>query len=216
MSILSSNNQKPKNIFDDMSLWSLVFSNIVTIFFAVTESWNLLAIVWVYWFQSMIIGLFNFIRILQLKEFSTEGFKINGEPTEPTQGTKIFTSFFFLFHYGCFHLGYLVFLMSGNLTKNYTSSLSNVEFKYVYLSALLFFINHFYSYIYNRTKDTKKQNIGSLMFYPYLRIIPIHFTMVFGATYINSLPLFLFLKTAADATMHIVEHNILRGGELRS
>lgn len=199
---------------DDLSLWFLLFSNIVTIYFAVTENWNLSTIMWVYWFQSITIGFFNFIRILQLKEFSTEGFKINGQPAQPTQGTKIFTAFFFLFHYGFFHFGYMIFLLTGTFTKVYGNAPNFIELKYILLTALLFFINHIFSYFYNRPKDTKKQNIGSLMFYPYARIIPMHLTIISGSAFGDSLSLFLVLKTFADVIMHIVEHNVLRKGEL--
>jgi hypothetical protein len=51
------------------------------------------------------------------------------------------------------------------------------------------------------------------MFYPYARIIPMHLTISFGSLSGDALPLFLVLKTFADATMHIVEHNVLRKGE---
>jgi len=199
----------------DLSLWFLLFSNIVTIFFAITENWNLSTIMWVYWFQSITIGFFNFIRILQLKEFSTEGFKINQQPAQRTQGTKIFIAFFFLFHYGFFHFGYLMFLLSGKLTNIHRDTPNFAEVKYIFLVSLLFFINHLFSYFYNRPKDTKMQNIGSLMFYPYARIIPMHLTIIFGSLFGSALPLFLVLKTFADVIMHIVEHNVIRKGELQ-
>jgi hypothetical protein len=171
---------------------------------------------WIYWFQSITIGFFNFIRILQLKEFSTEGFKINGQPALPTQGTKTNTAFFFLFHYGFFHLGYLVFLLSGTFTGTYGRSINSMELKSILLAALVFFLNHLFSYFYNRPRDTKKQNIGALMFYPYARILPMHLTIVLGRNYGSDLlPLFLILKTFSDILMHIVEHNLLRRGEAK-
>lgn len=210
-----NNNQPKRNLLGDPSLWFLLLSNLAAIFFATKENWNLSTVMWVYWFQSITIGFFNFIRILQLTEFSTEGFKINGQPAQPTQGTKIFTAFFFLFHYGFFHFGYLMFLLTGTFTKAYGNSSNFIELKYIFLTALLFFINHLFSYVYNRPKDTKKQNIGSLMFYPYVRIIPMHLTIIFGSAFGGALPLFLVLKTFADGIMHVVEHNVLRKGELQ-
>jgi hypothetical protein len=168
---------------------------------------------WVYWFQSITIGFFNFIRILQLKEFSTEGFKINGQPVQPTQSTKIFTAFFFLFHYGFFHFVYLIFLLTGTFAKVYGNGPNFIGLKHIFLTALLFFINHLFSYFYNRPRDTKKQKIGSLMFYPYARIIPMHLTIIFSFSFGGALPLFLMLKTFADGIMHVVEHNVIRKGE---
>ena len=53
------------------------------------------------------------------------------------------------------------------------------------------------------------------MFYPYARIIPMHLTIVFGFNFGGALILFLVLKTFADVIMHIVEHNVLRKGELQ-
>jgi len=208
-----NNNQSQRNLFGDPSLWFLLLSNLATVFFATKENWNLSTIMWVYWFQSITIGVFNFIRILQLKEFSTEGFKINGQPAQPTQGTKIFTAFFFLFHYGFFHFVYMIFLLTGTFTKAYGNTPNFIELKYIFLTALLFFINHLFSYFYNRPKDTKKQNIGSLMFYPYARIIPMHLTIILGSFFVSALPFFLILKTFSDAVMHIVEHKVLRKGE---
>jgi len=100
--VVSMKSQPEKYSLNDLSLWSLLFSNAITIFFATKEGWDISTILWIYWFQSITIGLFNFVRILQLKKFSTEGFEINGRPAEPTRGTKNFTAFFFLFHYGFF------------------------------------------------------------------------------------------------------------------
>lgn len=211
---MSINNiQSQKNLFGDSSLWFLLLSNFAMIFFATKGNWNLSTIMWIYWFQSITIGFFNFIRILQLKEFSTEKFKINNQPVQPTQRTKNFTAFFFLFHYGFFHLLYLAFLLTSTFTKAHGNVPNIFEFKYIFLTALIFFINHLYSYYYNRPRDTKKQNIGSLLFYPYARIIPMHLVINFSSAFVDVLPFFLVLKTFADGIMHIIEHNVLRKGE---
>jgi hypothetical protein len=215
--MLINNNQSQGNLLRDPSLWFLLLSNLITIFFAIKEGWDLLTIMWIYWFQSITIGFFNFIRILQLKEFSTEGVRVNRKPVPPTRESKIFFAFFFLFHYGLFHLIYMIFLLSGKLIKTHGNvpSFSFIDWQYIFLTSLFFFLNHLFSYFYNRPKDTKKQNIGSLMFYPYARIIPMHITILSFGFYFNALPLFLALKTVADLVMHIVEHNVLRKGELQ-
>lgn len=168
---------------------------------------------WIYWFQSVTIGLINFVRILQLKDFSTEGFKVNGQPVEPTPETRNSTAFFFLFHYGFFHFGYLIFLLTFTAGEVFGGIPTPVEFQYIFLTSILFFFNHLFSYFYNRSRDTQKQKIGALMGYPYARIIPMHFTIMFGFFGV-ALPLFLILKTFADCIMHIVEHGVLRKDEL--
>ena len=196
--------------FQDVSLWFLLVSNLTTIFFAMNDGWNLLTIMWIYWTQSIIIGLFNFIRILQLKEFSTENFYINGKSAQPTQKTKNFTAFFFLAHYGLFHFVYAIFLLTGVFI---VSGESSFDTKYIFLSASLFFFNHLFSYFYNKPRDTRQQNIGALMFYPYVRILPMHLTIILGSYFNSALIFFLILKTVADCAMHVVEHKIIRRGE---
>lgn len=205
--------QSKKNLLTDPSLWLLVFSNLVTIFFAVKEGWDVSTILWIYWFQSVIIGFFNVVRILQLQEFSVEGVEINGHPAKPTQRTKNTIAFFFLVHYGLFHVVYCVFLLVGTLINPFGRSVGPIEWKVILLTALLFFVNHLFSYFYNRPTDTKKQNIGSLMGYPYLRIFPMHFTIIVSFAFANALLFFLVLKTICDCLMHIVEHQVIRKGE---
>jgi len=215
--------------FRDLSLWFLLFSNIVTISSAIFGNLKLATIVWVYWFQSVIIGFFNFIRILQLKELSIGGLKVNfirilqlkelsigglkanGLITQNWQVMKFFAAFFFLFHFGSFHLAYLIFLAAGIFSEVDGDVLHSSEAKYILLNTLLFFINHLFSYFYNKPRDTEKEDIGSLMFYPYIRIIPMHVTIILVLLIRNlALPLFFVLKTLVDIKMHIVEHNILR------
>ena len=52
------------------------------------------------------------------------------------------------------------------------------------------------------------------MFHPYIRIIPMHITIVAGSIFASAmLPFFLILKTFSDVLMHIVEHRIIRRGQ---
>ena len=186
----------------DLSAYMLIVSNIITIFFAIKENWSLLTIMLIYWFQSVTIGLFNFIRILRLKNFSTENFYINKRPVKPTERTKKFTALFFAIHYGFFHFGYLVFLLQKLNIK------ATVLFPII-ISSIVFFVNHLFSFLAHREELNKKQNIGKVMFFPYARIIPMHLTIVFGVFLIKNpiaLVFFLLLKTFADLVMHQLEH----------
>jgi len=192
-----------RNLFRDISLWVLLFSNLLVIYFAIKEHQNIITLMWIYWTQSVTIGIFNFVRILSLKEFSTKNFFINDFSVAPTRNIKIKTAFVFLFHYGLFHIMYLTFLM----TKS-----ANIDKNFILYSASLFFINHFFSFLYNRSRDAKKQNIGILMVYPYARIIPMHL-MTFIAPIFGNIGIIFFvpLKTLADVAMHAVEHKLKDG-----
>ncbi|MBU7045788.1 MAG: hypothetical protein HXS54_05075 [Theionarchaea archaeon] len=189
--------------YQDTSLWILILTNGATIYFSVSKDWSLLTIMIVYWVQSVIIGTFSFFRILSLKEFSTENFYINDKQVPPTEKTKHSTAYFFAFHYGFFHAIYASFLFV---------TAENVNVLYILSGGLLFFVDHFFSFRYNRKRDEKKKrNIGTLMFFPYARIIPMHLIIVFYGAFLSGkgpLIAFLGLKTAADAIMHIIEHEM--------
>ena len=200
----------------DRSLLLLLAANGVTVLLATILSWNVLVLMWVYWFQSVVIGVTSFFRIRSLEDFSTAGLTINGRSVEPTEKTRNRVAFFFLQHYGFFHLGYFVFLVAfsqhGLFDVDGGGPLSPIDLLYIIPTCLLFLGNHVFSYSYNKPRDAGRQNIGTLMFYPYARIIPMHLTIILGGFLGGGLLLFLLLKTLADAIMHIVEHRTFLKG----
>lgn len=187
----------------DPSALSLLISNLVTIVLAVAQKWDISVLMWIYWCQSVIIGFSNFVRILSLQEFTTKGFRINRKPVEPTKRTQVKTAFFFLFHYGFFHLIYVIFLTT-------SSKLDIQDLTPVILCVAIFLVNHSFSFLYNKKRDlARTPNIGKVMFFPYARIVPLHLTIIFGSMLgkgMGKLILFLILKTMADLIMHGVEH----------
>lgn len=168
--------------------------------FALIGDWSLPTILMSYVTQSIIIGLFQAKKMLDLKEFSTEGFKINGQPAEPTPATKRSTVVFFLFHYGIFHAVYAGFVISSGAP----------DWLAVFGAGAAFFANHLTSYLAHRGETPKKlPNIGGMMFFPYIRIIPMHAFILFGALAAGgpyATAAFLLMKTAADEMMHLIEH----------
>ena len=78
-----------------------------------------------------------------------------------------------------------------------------------------FALAHGYSLCWNKARDfrDRKPNLGTIMFYPYLRIIPMHLTIIIGSTATSlALPLFIVLNTLSDAGMHKIEHALFRRG----
>lgn len=197
-----------KNTFNDPSLILLVLSNLITMATAIFQNWNINDLMLAYWGQSVIIGMANFIKILTLKNFDAGGMTMNGKVLDAGSAAKNATAFFFLVHYGIFHLVYGVFLAAFAAAD--PSQAIN------FLSVLgiwgLFFVNHFISLINNWPKEReKKQNLGKMMFFPYFRIIPMHLTIILGGALgllHQSLVtlIFMSLKTFADIAMHMVEH----------
>jgi len=220
-------NKDNKN-FWDKSTKLLVLSNLIIIFFAILEGWNLSNVLWIYWSQSVIIGYFNYKRILKLENFTTENFKMNGQSVNPTESTKKQVANFFLMHYGFFHFGYFMFL---NISHSFSFGENDTGFSFFIAmlafiaSIATFYFNHKASHELNYQEDIKGGvNIGTLMFMPYARIIPMHLIIVSGGVFVVSgtidgvsisssiitLIFFLFLKTIADVIMHKIEHNFLR------
>ena len=183
------------------TLQSLLLVNIFMILWALSQQWDVTLIMWTYWCQSVIIGIFQFFKIMRLKQFSTKDLTMNGNPVQANTQGKRSVAFFFLFHFGFFHFCYFLFLASGYFSEELIAIIPIV---------ILFFLNHLYSFFVNQKKDANKlKNIGTMMFFPYARIIPMHLTIIFGGMMIGgpfTLILFLSLKTAADAIMHLTEH----------
>lgn len=199
-----------------VSTWALIFSNLSIIFFAVVDGVGIMEILWIYWIQSVIIGIFNFIKILSLKEFSTESFTQGNKPVPETTAAKISTAIFFLFHYGFFHVIYAVFLSTG---LNIISGSENVSGKstYIIYAAVIFLINYIIEFFYYLREREPKPNLGKMMFSPYVRIIPMHITIIFagfvgmGGMFFSLesglvvIVFFTLLKTFIDVISHNTE-----------
>jgi len=191
----------------DGSIWFLLLANALSIAVALHQGWSVVSLMVVYWAQSVIIGAANVFRILALDRFSTENFTVNDRSVEPTPAVKRQTAGFFALHYGIFHVVYLLFLFAES---------GAVVFREVWFWACVaaFVVNHAWSYRYNRDVDRRgTPNIGTLMFTPYLRIVPMHLMIVFGVFTIKTalgLLVFGILKTFADVVMHVVEHKQLQ------
>ena len=192
----------------DLSLLGIFFGNIVSIVMAYAYDWSLHQIMWVYWGQSVTIGIMNVIRMLSLKEFSTEGMTSNGKPVPETMEAKRGIAAFFAFHFGFFHFVYAVFLWQ-EMPLN-EIAMGTVMMMMACLSA--FVGSHSFSLMHNMSADfkQKKPNLGTLMFYPYMRIIPMHLTIIFGGMSGLGMAIFMGLKTLADLGMHMVEHHLFQ------
>jgi len=186
------------------SVITLILTNLITIAAAYYFGWELADLLWVYFGQSLIIGVFQFLKILDLDKFSTEGVRINGKRPPANTVTRRYLAFFFLFHYGFFHFIYFIFL-----TVLFHAIVSSIQ--QLVLMTVLFFVNHLVSYLSNRASDRKRvPNIGTLFFLPYFRIFPMHLVLLFciplGSG--GALFLFLILRMLADVYTHLLEHTI--------
>jgi hypothetical protein len=198
----------------DRAIRGILAANAVTLIVALWQQWPATLLLWPYWIQSVVIGWYARRRILALQRFSTEGFRINDRAVEPTEATKRETANFFAFHYGFFHVGYLVFMLVLSFGSAFGGAPSVNDWWLFGLLGIAFWHTHRSSHLQHLAADIRhERNIGALMFLPYARIFPMHITIILGTLLGGSsaaVLLFIVLKTGADVLMHVVEHRWLQ------
>ncbi len=193
--------------FSDNSIIFLVLANFITIFIGVYQGWSFFIFVLIFWFQSFFMGVFYFAKLLKLENFPRKTFEFHKKQV-PRKNTRLFVNFLFALHYSFFHFVYLGVL----LAVSYLGRTESFNLGYVLLAIGVFFLSHAYSFFYHKDETEKLENlsVGKAMILPYFRIIPMHIILIVGILAINSrasVIFFLFLKTSADLTMHLVKHN---------
>lgn len=215
----------------DRALKAIVAANAATLVLALWQQWSLLQLMWPYWMQSVIIGWYARQRILKLREFSTEGLRINKRAVAPTPETQRQVASFFALHFGFFHVVYLAFLLmfstsadsagfvtvnheGGGTSEVYMGHLHPLDYLAFGLLSLGFWGSHRASHREHVRADLSGcPNLGTLMFLPYARVVPMHLTIILGVVMGDAAVwLFALLKTGADVIMHKVEHRLLGGG----
>jgi hypothetical protein len=202
-----------KKMFKSFSVWSVLFSNFLIALFTIIENESVLNVLWIYWFQSVIIGVFNFFKIISLNDFTVDGLKMNNKLLTNSKAAKASVAIFFLFHYGFFHFVYAIFLFAF-FSMNSISN-GGIDVVFILLTSLVFFINYLVEFIFSfRREQSIVQSLPKLMMAPYKRIIPMHLTIILsgfvlvggavGVTNSNVVILLIFigLKTLMDLFSH--------------
>jgi len=187
-----------QKILRDPAFWALIFMNLLFIYEYKENPKHYTTIIWLYWCQSVLLGVFNFFDMLTLKNASVENMTINGKPATVRQA-KGCLPIFFLFHYGIFHLVYFVFLLVD-------FKISDMDFGMWKWAIAGIFVNQLILFVQNKTKYAGiKRNIGTMFFIPYLRIVPMHLTILLPK-FLGWTPAltFLILKTVFDIIGHLV------------
>lgn len=212
--------------YSDLSFWSLLIANLVSIVLAVFEQWNLIIILWIYWGQNIVIGIFNFKKMRLLENKQNKNPESIGNRLNMIKGPSLFghmshfMSSFFLVHYGFFHFVYFIFLSVfsafgdeigfGNIGAQ--TNAFGLSFLFVVIGIGAFLFHHWFSYNSNKKNGTlfgsREPSLNGLMGRPYLRIVPMHILIVLGVWFSGEwqLIIFLVLKTIVDLLMHISEH----------
>ena len=187
-----------KKVFSDPALYVLIILNLYFIYEYKADPSQYNTIVWLFWCQSVLIGLFNFFELLTTSNVKAGNFKMNDQPVDPKKGTGCY-SWFFLFHYQFFHLVYFIFLAT-------QTGFKNVDFGFFQYALIGLLVNQMVTFIRNKLAYAKQApDLGYMFFLPYLRIIPMHFTILLPA-FLNWEPamIFLILKAVFDVVGHII------------
>lgn len=201
--ILRSTARMFKKINLNSSLLLLLLGNIYCIWYFQKYPGGFGTVVWIYWFQSIIIGFFNFLQLLTIKKGNTTDFS-----NDNTQGKPMprgCSAWFFLFHYGAFHLAYFFVLL-------FKFDVFSVKKMVLLIGIAVFLMESLFNFIRERSNENNAEiNVGVLFFLPYLRIIPMHLMILLPA-FIGWEPslLFLVLKMAADLLSFKLYHFIYR------
>ena len=175
-----------------MNLWVLIAINGWSIAYYYQHPGSFNSVLWLYWCQSVLIGIFNFMYLMSFKSTT-----VNSGGNVYFFGSKGCSAYFFLFHYQMFHLGYAFFIIISG---------SSVDKQFLIIGVCGFAVNMLIAFIQNKRKQiTSAQNFTKLFFLPYLRIIPMHLMILLPVfLHLRASVVFLVLKAIADVAMYLV------------
>jgi len=190
----------------DLSLFSLVITNIIVIVIAIIQKWDFPILFSVYIAQTQIIAFFYFFKIIFKKNTITYGLTINKKTINPTITNKLILA---LLYYGGFYLVMRIVYFFAQFLSFTVPGLNLSKMATAFVGIVIFFINHLISFIVNFKIDSEKEEtLKELMIAPYLRIIPIIIICFFGIL-LNFLSIiFLILKAIVDIYSHNYIHQM--------
>ncbi len=184
-----------QRISKDPGFWFLVLMNSYLIYYYLQKPGEFNTIIWIYWMQSVLIGLFNFFDLMTIKNPDETSMEMNNQPV--TKSNMGCAAWFFLFHFGFFHFVYAIFLLVSNL--------NGANGKIILITAGIFMAESTIQLIRKKlTPETEKVNVGKMFLTPYLRILPMHMVILLPAVLgFNTSIIFLLLKMLADVWMYL-------------
>ena len=196
------------------SAYVLLLANAAPLAGVLTHRWSVFAVVLLYWFENVIVGGFNVLRMLCA--YPKEGLVWIG---------KAFLIPFFIFHYGMFTFVHGVFVFSlfgGALGHGFSLTPSLVvralRQEGVGYAALGLFVSHAVSFFHNYLLGGEYRTVGlqQLMAQPYARVVVLHVAVLAGGfltmslgSPVSALVVLIALKTGLDLRAHLAERRKL-------
>lgn len=196
----------------DSSTLLLILANIVPLYGVFAWDWKVFALVFLFWFENVVVGIFNAARILAAR------------PDKPLVWfRKLFLVAFFCIHYGIFTAVHGLFVMT--LFGDYAETLNHppglgqilhvIRDQNLFWPVLALFLSHGYSFVVNYLGRGEYRNVSprALMSRPYRRIMILHITIIAGGALVMAMKapvlglIFLIaLKTGIDVYTHMATH----------
>jgi len=195
-----------KKIVTDWSLWVLLIFNLYLLDYYQKHTSEMATIIFLYWAQSVFIGVVNFFDILTVPNLKPGSMKINDKPVENTKGGKGCLAMFFLLHYGAFHVAYLVFM--------FIEIKGKIDFHFVLIGMAILALSLIVDFIRNKIRQQQQQvDIGKMFILPYARVVPMHL-MILVPEFIgvSNFTVFIVIKIAMDIIMHFALSGHYRNG----
>jgi hypothetical protein len=211
-----------------LSLIVLIIVNLVPVFGVLFLNWSPMEIVYLYWAETAVIGLFNVLRMAVSAKNTGVAAVME----------KLFMIPFFIVHFGGFILGQGVFIMAMDPSFQVTENTEGVHFDLnsnnqffidllkIIWPVLLLTGSHLFSFFFNYIgkKEYKKYAASDLMMKPYGRIFVQQFLAIFGTMIVISMQngrivvmlLLVAAKIIADAYAHYREHRVKKEDETAS
>ncbi len=189
-----------KPFYSGFSFWSLIVANLIVLIWAVLENQPFGVILWIYFFQNIILGIFWCFKVF---DSPSDSFY-----TKKVKSVAVFMPHYFLMHF--FYAFFLYTILRRDILTNYKNILA---------MSGIFFLSEMVSYFFEKNSGrTKQLSLAQVQLFPYARVFPMHFIMglAIPSEQANQntrliIMFFLLLKTLADVGMHLVGQNLILG-----
>lgn len=203
------NDNKTFKILKNITLsgFVLILANFAPVIGVVFFDWAPLDIIFIYWLETLFIGLFNIIKMI----FAPEEKNI----------LKFFTIPFFIIFFGAFQAGQGVFILEAMPYLIHQLTGEQIEIaivgyvEYLFWPALALFLSHLFSLIWNffLMKEYKRAKISILFSKPIKRVVFQQFVVIGGCNLLmtSKNPMLLMIlvilaKIYIDLNVHLKSH----------
>lgn len=199
------------------SVLVLVLANLVPLGGVLFLGWEIFPLVFLFWFENVIVGVFNALKMLLAEPAGAAGWVVKAAMLP-----------FFCFHYGmfCFVHGVFVFVLFGRGVTGVAGFPGPEQFwrvlqaQHLYWAVLALAASHSVSFVVNylRSGEYRQARLDALMQAPYGRVVVLHLAILGGGFLLLSLGspvwglvLLIVLKIGLDVRAHLRERRRFAG-----